>query len=446
MSSLVRKSLLALTALFALTAASAWGASIEPLSQGIDFLAQEAVEALADVPNGKFAVLQFVEEPADPTQSLRQPCETAGLGIQLSQRLTEELQKKGKQPINRTLLCTLLKQANFKVEDLGNVKRLAGLFGDDLSAIVYGRMRRDASGTVNIGVDLVKMGPKGEIIHYPQGRTITVGMSGDMYALCSMNGLLQVNAAVAVTPPAPEPAAEAATPAAPETPMLIVAPLQPQVPAPKEQPFNIEVIVDNAPLPCYKNYKGDFYVPAEIGKSYQVRLTNNTADHVAVSLLIDGLSAIGKQRALPVQGQNFALDVMPSVDTPSDVYKYIVAPKSVLTVTGWQIDDKISRDFGFGKASESVAGKKDFWDYIGGISASFYPIQSMPDAATLVTKPVDEREAGAKGLEIGTIEGDARRNQTVTVKTSYQPNPAAVLGLFYDSLAAINQAGMTLAK
>lgn len=432
----------AATAMFAL--ALAVGAcpramAVESMAQGVGFLAQEAATAIADVASGKFAILPFVEEPADPTQPLRQPAETAGLGIQLSQMLADSLQNQGKQPVNRTVLCNILRANNFKVEDLGNVKRLKALFGGDLNAILYGRMRRDADGTVAIGLDVVKMGPQGEVIHYPQGRTITVAMNGNMYALCSMNGMLQVNNAVQITG---QPAATIVTPGAP---MLIAAPLQPQVPV-AAQPYNIEVIVDGRPLSCYKNYKGDFYVAAEIGKPYQVRITNNTADNVAVSLLIDGMSAIGKQRALPVTGQNFALDTMPSVDVPGDVYKYIVAPRSVLEVAGWQIDDKVAREFAFGKASESVAGKKDFWDHIGSISASFFPIKSMPQAATLITREMEQAEALGKGLEIGTIEGDAFRNQTVTVTTSYDPNPAAVLGLFYDSLAAIQQAGMTQVK
>lgn len=432
-----------LAALFLLAATPIRAASVEPLSQGIEFLAQEAIGALADVENGKFAVLQFVEEPADPTQPLRQPSESAGLGIQLSQLLADALQKQGRQPINRNLLCGLLKQANFKVEDLGNVKRLSDLFGGDLTAIVYGRMRREADGTIGAAVDVIKKGPMDEIIHYPQGRTIVIGMSGDMYALCSMNGTLQANDTVQAAPEAGQSAREPSSAAA-GIPMRIAAPLQPQFPASAVQPYNIEVVVDDAALPCYKNFKGDFYVPAEIGKPYQVRISNNTENSVAVSLLIDGLSAIGKQRALPALGQNFTPDTMPSVDTPSDVYKYIVAPQSILTVTGWQIDDRISRDFGFGAATNSVAGKKDFWDYIGSISASFYPIESMPRDSSLVTRRLDGKEADSKGLEIGTIEGDARMNQTVTVETTYDPNPAAVLGLFYDSLAAINQAGMIL--
>lgn len=447
MTDLIRKSSLMFAALFVYAATQVWAASVEPLSQGVDFLAQEAAEAISNVPNGKFAVLQFIEEPEDPSQPLGQPSETAGLGIQLSQRLIAALEKQGRQTINRALLSNILRQNNFTTDVLGDADRLAGLLDGELMAIAYGRMRRGMNGVITIGVDLVTKSPEGEILHSPQGRSITVAMNGDMYALCSMNGLLEINNALAITS-APQSASEAAAvPArATDAPMLIVAPLKPQIQTREPQPYHIEVIVDGTALPCYKNNKGDFYLPAEVGKPYQVRLTNNTDEHVAVSLLIDGLSAIGKQRALPALGQNFSIGGMPSVDTPSDVYKYIISPKSVLTITGWQIDDKISRDFEFGRAGDSVAGRKDFWDYMGSISASFYPIISIPDTTSLLTRKLDEKAAGAKGLEIGTIEGSARKNQTITVDTTYAPNPAAVLGLFYESLDAINEAGMTLAE
>lgn len=404
----------------------------ESLAAGVDFLARNAVNSLADVPDGKFAVLQFVEEPADPAQPLLQPAETAGLGIQLSQLLIESLQKMGKTPINRQRLCEILRLNHFKVEDLGKPERVQGLFATgELGAVLFGRMRRNGN-VVTVGIDAIKTGPSLQVTFLPQGQNITIGMNGSMYALSGMNGTLQLDPAVLVTPGQVQTV---------ESAMIITGPLQPQAPIPPAQPYNIEVLVDGMALPCYRSQKGDFYVPAAVDKAYHVRLTNNTDRAAAVSLLIDGLGAIGKQRALPSLTARYT--DMPTVETPADVYKYVVPPRSNIVVKGWQIDGRVAREFVFVPAERSVAGMRDFWDYIGGISAAFYPILDMRQPAPQqVTRSLDGD--GAKALPtVGTGQGDAFENVTREVSTVYDRNPAAVMGLFYEQIHVITAANMT---
>jgi hypothetical protein len=418
-------------ALCLLLALAPRAAAAESLAAGVDFLAQTAASFLADVPNGKFAVLQFVEEPGDPGQPLQQPAETAGLGIQLSQLLTESLQRMGKSPISRPLLCEILRRNQFRVEDLGKPDRINSLFaGGELSAVLYGRMRRDG-GVISVGIDAVKAGPTMQVAYLPQGQSITIGMNGSMYALCGMNGTLQPAPGVVVTPPGSGQTAEAA--------MVITGPLQPQA-APPAQPYNIEVLVNGMPLPSYRNYKGDFYVPAALNQAYQIRLTNNTGTAAATALLIDGLGAIGKQRALPSLTTRYA--DMPAVETPVDVYKFVVQPHSNVVVGGWQIDGRVAREFVFVPAERSVAGERDFWDYIGGISAAFYPILNLPQQpAQQVTRSLDD---GSKALpSVGTGQGAAFENRTTEVSTVYDRNPAAVMGLFYEQMHVIAAANMT---
>jgi hypothetical protein len=418
-------------ALCLLLALAPRASAAESLAAGVDFLAQDAAAFLADVPSGKFAVLQFVEEPADPSQPLQQPAETAGLGIQLSQLLTESLQRMGKATINRPLLCEVLRRNQFKVEDLGKPDRIRALFGGgELAAVIYGRMRREG-GVITVGIDAVKTGPNMQVTFLPQGRNISIGMNGGMYALCGMNGMLQPAPGVVVTPGQVQTV---------ETAMVITGPLQPQAPIPPAQPYNIEVLVNGMALPCYRNYKGDFYVPATLNQAYQIRLTNNTDQSAAVALLIDGLGSIGKQRALPSLTTRYT--DMPTVEAPADVYKFVVQPRSNVVVKGWQIDGRVAREFVFVPAERSVAGERDFWDYIGGISAAFYPIVSQPQqTAQQITRSVND---GEKALpSVGTGQGAAFENQTTEVSAVYDRNPAAVMGLFYEQAHVISAANMT---
>jgi hypothetical protein len=393
------------------------------LAQGMDFLTQEAAGMLLDVPAGRFGVLQFVEETGDPANPYRLNAETAGLGTYLYQLLTDSLQRQGRQSLSPARFCEILRQNQFKTDDFGRNDRLRALFGSELSAVVYGRMRRNGN-VVTVGVSVVKLDQNQQVAHYPQGRNITVSMDGNMYALCAMNGMLQIEPGL--------------PPGAPGAPMTIVAPLQPQAPTPPAQPYNLEVLVDGAALPCYRNANGNFYIPAILDKAYQVRLTNNTGVQAAAALLIDGLSAIGKERALPQRGVHFTSQ--PGVEAPADVYKYVVPANGSLIVKGWQIDERIAREFVFVAAEKSVAGEKDFWDYIGNISVSFFPILSVNQPPpTTITRGTE------KGM-VGTGQGQAILNQTTVIQAYYDRNPAAVMGLYYEQQPAIIASNMTLVR
>lgn len=429
----VRAALAFASAAFAVQAASAQD-NARTLSQGVDFLAQEAVAQLADVANGKFAVLPFVEETGDPNNPLRNSKKTAALGIYLGQQLADAFARSGKTTIPGPVLGHILRTNKFNVEQLGNSEVLRKLLGAELNSIVYGRMRRDKS-MVTVGVNVIKAGADGSIVHLPQGRSITIGMSGNMFALCSMNGVLQPNPAV-VSPGSP------ATPAAP---MVIAAPMRPQVAPATPQPYNLEILVNDTPLPCFKSEDEAYYVPAVIGQDFKVRLTNYTDNKVAIALLVDGLSAIGKGRAAPVRSETFTAE-LPGVDTPADTYKYVLQPKTQLVVEGWQINEGILRKFVFTAPEKSVAGEMDFWDYMGSISAAFFVVRGEP-AAPVAVQPAQSIEIAREGEKalptVGTGQGVAQENKVTTVEVEYDRNPAAVLGFFYEQPQVIAAANMT---
>ena len=90
-----------------------------------------------------------------------------------------------------------------------------------------------------------------------------------------------------------------------------------------------------------------------------------------------------------------------------------------------------------------MAGERDFWDYMGSVTAAFYPLLNLPaaNAPTYITRSSDDN---AKALSsLGTGQGGATENRTQEVAAVYDPNPAAVMSVFYEQAHAIQAANMT---
>jgi len=139
-------------------------------------------------------------------------------------------------------------------------------------------------------------------------------------------------------------------------------------------------------------------IAARKGQTYSVRLTNNTDRRVAVALHIDGINALDQKRGRPSRGP-----------------KWVIKPRSSHVVRGWQKNLSLAREFLFVDLADSVAGRMNFTDSIGLITATFYR----------------EREKPLTRGGIGVGEGDEIEVKIRYVKMEHEDTPIAIQSVHY---------------
>jgi hypothetical protein len=116
----------------------------------------------------------------------------------------------------------------------------------------------------------------------------------------------------------------------------------------------IEVIVDGTNSPTYQ-HKGKTYTEALKGKEYAIRISNPSAERVAVALSVDGLNTIDAKQT-----------------KARDASKWIVDPYQTIVISGWQVSDQQARQFYFTTEEQSYGAKLGKTANLGVISAAFF--------------------------------------------------------------------------
>lgn len=120
------------------------------------------------------------------------------------------------------------------------------------------------------------------------------------------------------------------------------------------EPFEVEVLVNGAPLEAY-TARGRFYIEAQRGAEYELRIRNPLPVRVAVALSVDGLNTIDARRT-----------------TARDASKWVVPPYGTITVSGWQMSSTRARRFYFTSERDSYAGRLGRPDDLGVVTAVFF--------------------------------------------------------------------------
>jgi hypothetical protein len=188
----------------------------------------------------------------------------------------------------------------------------------------------------------------------------------------------------------------------------------------------MEILINGRPLPelCAR---GATYVEAIRNAEYQVRLTNHTAERVAVALAVDGLSSIDARATCAARAA-----------------KWVLGPYESLTITGWQVSSESARRFFFTTEASSYAAWLGRTENLGVIEAAVFrerrrqPIlrhqkQIQPEAA-------GEAQSAPKARQAPDFEDDhaatgiGRRvdNQVYRVRMALESHPAAVLRVRYE--------------
>lgn len=287
------------------------------------------------------------------------------------------------QIVERQKLDKVVKEVKLQISDLVNQDSMKKVYGkiSGLDGLVLGTLTRMRD-TVKVSVKVVD--PRTAIT---SGRDSTrVKMSPDLAALFGESGYVSPDID-GKSGSAEELLVSLKNNSSDATPNRLLY-----------SPYKIDVIINGKVSSLHS--KGDnLYVAAPPGKTYQIELTNNSDRDAAVALLIDGLGTLDQRR-----------------DLPSQARKWVVRAGSKARIKGWQIGDKIAKEFVFTGAAESLAARKGFYDNIGLITACFYP---------------EKDKLKTRGL-VGTGVGEDIESNIKEVRMEYEKTPAAIVNLHYD--------------
>jgi hypothetical protein len=135
--------------------------------------------------------------------------------------------------------------------------------------------------------------------------------------------------------------------------------------------FGLAVVVDGCEAPEFL-HDGKLYVEALRGRNFTLRLSNPTAERVAVALSVDGRNVVDAKRT-----------------TAAGAAKWILSPGQTVEIPGWQVSGETSRRFFFTETSRSYAKWLGDTRNVGTIEAVFYR-ERRPEPA-----PVAEGQAGS---------------------------------------------------
>ena len=117
---------------------------------------------------------------------------------------------------------------------------------------------------------------------------------------------------------------------------------------------DVDIIVDGAPQTRYAHH-GRWYVEAQKGREYAIRLRNPFPVRVAVALSVDGLNTIDARET-----------------TAAEARKWVLGPYETVTISGWQTSRFEARRFEFTTEARSYGQALGKTANLGVISAVFF--------------------------------------------------------------------------
>ncbi len=135
----------------------------------------------------------------------------------------------------------------------------------------------------------------------------------------------------------------------------------------------VDVIVDGAPLTRYA-HAGRWYVEAQKGREYAIRLRNPFGVRVAVALSVDGLNTIDARET-----------------TAGAARKWVLGPYETVTISGWQTSQLEARRFEFTTEARSYGQALGKTANLGVISAVFFK-ERVPVVVSRESSKAEDRD------------------------------------------------------
>jgi hypothetical protein len=152
----------------------------------------------------------------------------------------------------------------------------------------------------------------------------------------------------------------------------------------------VDILIDGALQPRYA-HDGRWYVEAQKGREYAIRLRNPYAVRVAVALSVDGLNTIDARET-----------------TAADARKWVIGPYETVTISGWQTSQTEARRFEFTTEARSYGQSLGKTANLGVISAVFFK-ERVP---TIVTGTRDDAAALGRSRAPAAQENAAGARET----------------------------------
>lgn len=189
----------------------------------------------------------------------------------------------------------------------------------------------------------------------------------------------------------------------------------------------MSVTVDGSERPGY-HHRGGVYIEALRGRDYTIRLTNPTAERVAIALSVDGLNSIDARHT-----------------SARGAAKWVLGPWESTEISGWQVDGSTARRFVFTGEKGSYGALIGQTDNLGIIEAvvfrerrrqafleqEFQGGVEAPAAAGVAQKDAAARNKLSDDLA-ATGMGDRTRHEVHSVHLDLEPDPIATVRLRYE--------------
>jgi hypothetical protein len=146
--------------------------------------------------------------------------------------------------------------------------------------------------------------------------------------------------------------------------------------------YAMEILVGGTPVTEYAA-RGRSYVEALKNREYSVRLSNRTAERIAVALSVDGLNSIDARTS-----------------TAREARKWILGPYETITLDGWQVSSETARRFFFTTEAKSYGSWLGETQNLGIVAAAVFR-EKLPPISLYQAPMLQREESRSRGQESG---------------------------------------------
>ncbi|HMF08168.1 MAG TPA: hypothetical protein VKJ00_03460 [Thermoanaerobaculia bacterium] len=172
--------------------------------------------------------------------------------------------------------------------------------------------------------------------------------------------------------------------------------------------YDLSVVVDGVTAAEYP-FQSKTYIEAIRGRSFTLRISNPTAERVAVALSVDGRNVIDAKRT-----------------SAGAATKWVLSPGQILEVPGWQVSGQTARRFFFTETSHSYAKWLGDTANVGTIEAVFFRERAPRHQAwTPPREPEPLTENDRSDAPNGTVGGAPQMQGEAKSRDSAQAPPEA---------------------
>lgn len=170
--------------------------------------------------------------------------------------------------------------------------------------------------------------------------------------------------------------------------------------------YGLSVVINGSRVPEY-NARGRVYVEALKGQNFTLRLTNPTAERVAVALSVDGRNVVDARHT-----------------SAQKATKWILEPWQTIEIPGWQISGDTSRRFFFTETSRSYAKWLGDTSNVGTIEAVFFR-EKRRSVAQPITGADKDQASSANPRERAAIDApESAQAQQMPAPSAAEPQAA----------------------